>query len=107
MEDVTISLELPFDWLSTMLVSFSLKDSGNSRTYTIQGTFSLALQAAGKPNGAADGSLLVDPNEVLRADNNGLQNIVAALKPLPAQFGVSPGDVLHVRSICSSHSFLN
>jgi len=60
------------------------------------GTFSLALQAAGQPNGAADGSMLTDPNEVLRAENNGLQNIVAALKPLPAQFGVAPGDVLHL-----------
>ncbi|KAJ7583045.1 heme peroxidase [Mycena floridula] len=63
------------------------------------GTFSLALQAAGQPNGAADGSLLVDPNEVLRAENNGLQNIVAALRPLPGQFGVSPGDVLHLAGV--------
>ncbi|KAJ7896677.1 heme peroxidase [Mycena olivaceomarginata] len=60
------------------------------------GTFSLALQAAGRPNGGADGSLLVDPNEVLRPDNNGLQNIVSLLKPLPGQFNVSPGDVLHL-----------
>ncbi|KAJ7583044.1 heme peroxidase [Mycena floridula] len=63
------------------------------------GTFSLALQAAGKPNGAADGSLLVDPNEVLRTDNNGLQNIVAALLPLPGQFNVTPGDVLHLAGV--------
>ncbi|KAJ7142475.1 heme peroxidase [Mycena epipterygia] len=58
-------------------------------------TFSLALEAAGQPNGAADGSMLTDPNEVLRPDNNGLQTIVGLLKPLPAKFGVSPGDVLH------------
>jgi hypothetical protein len=62
------------------------------------GTFSLALQAAGRQNGGADGSMLVDPNEVLRPDNNGLQNIVSLLKPLPAEFNVSPGDVLHVSS---------
>jgi hypothetical protein len=61
------------------------------------GTFSLALQAAGKPNGGADGSLLTDPNEVLRSENNGLQGIVAALKDLPAQVGQTPGDVLQVR----------
>jgi hypothetical protein len=42
--------------------------------------------------------MLVDPNEVLRPDNNGLQNIVSLLKPLPVQFNVSPGDVLHVSS---------
>ncbi|KAJ6582252.1 heme peroxidase [Mycena capillaripes] len=59
------------------------------------GTFSLALKANHLANGAADGSLLVYDNEVQRADNNGLQNIVAALKPLPAQFKVTPGDVLH------------
>ena len=61
------------------------------------GTFSLALQAAGKPNGGADGSLLTDPNEVLRPANNGLQAIVAALKDLPAQVGQTPGDILQVR----------
>jgi hypothetical protein len=61
------------------------------------GTFSLALQAAGKPNGAADGSMLTDPNEVLRTENNGLQGIVAALKDIPGQVNQPPGDVLHVR----------
>ncbi|KAJ7221263.1 heme peroxidase [Mycena pura] len=63
------------------------------------GTFSLALQTAGQPNGAADGSMLVDPNEVLRAENNGLQNIVSLLKPLPGQFNVSAGDVLHLAGV--------
>ncbi|KAJ7302403.1 heme peroxidase [Mycena albidolilacea] len=63
------------------------------------GTFSLALEAAGLPNGGADGSMLVDPNEVLRAENNGLQNIVSLLNPLPAQFNVSPGDVLHLAGV--------
>ncbi|KAJ6568004.1 heme peroxidase [Mycena vulgaris] len=63
------------------------------------GTFSLALQSQGLPNGGADGSMLVDPNEVLRPDNNGLQNIVRLLKPLPAQFGVAPGDVLHLAGV--------
>ncbi|KAF7351668.1 Peroxidase [Mycena sanguinolenta] len=63
------------------------------------GTFSLALQANALPNGAADGSLLVDPNEVLRSENNGLQNIVSLLKPLPTQFGVSPGDLLHLAGV--------
>ncbi|KAF7353995.1 Peroxidase [Mycena venus] len=63
------------------------------------GTFSLALKAAGLPNGGADGSMLVDPNEVLRPDNNGLQNIVSLLQPLPAQFNVSAGDVLHLAGV--------
>ncbi|KAJ7896672.1 heme peroxidase [Mycena olivaceomarginata] len=66
------------------------------------GAFSLTLQAAGRPNGGADGSMLVDPNEVLRPDNNVkevfflMQNIVSLFKPLPAEFNVSPGDVLHL-----------
>jgi hypothetical protein len=68
------------------------------------GTFSLALKANHSANGAADGSLLVYDNEVQRADNNGLQNIVAALKPLPSQFKVTPGDVLHVRGSLSHSS---
>ncbi|KAJ7635540.1 heme peroxidase [Mycena polygramma] len=63
------------------------------------GTYSLALAANALPNGGADGSILVDPNEVLRSENNGLQNIVSLLKPLPAQFGVSPGDVLHLAGV--------
>ena len=33
---------------------------------------------------------------MLREENNGLQNITAALTPLPEKFGVSPGDVLQV-----------
>ncbi|KAJ7085164.1 heme peroxidase [Mycena belliarum] len=61
--------------------------------------FSLALEAAGLPNGAADGSMLADPNEVLRPANNGLQTIVGLLRPLPAQFGVSHGDVLHLAGV--------
>lgn len=65
----------------------------------VTGTFSLALQAAGEPNGGADGSILVDPNEVLRTENNGLQNIVSLLSPLPAKFGVSAGDVLHLAGV--------
>ncbi|KAJ6589284.1 heme peroxidase [Mycena capillaripes] len=64
-----------------------------------RGTFSLQLKANHSANGAADGSLLVYDSEVQRADNNGLQNIVAALKPLPAQFDVTPGDVLHASSL--------
>ncbi|KAJ7907643.1 heme peroxidase [Mycena leptocephala] len=63
------------------------------------GPFSLALQAAGQPNGAADGSMLVDPNEVLRPENNGLGNIVSLLQPLPAQFNVSAGDILHLAGV--------
>ncbi|KAJ6528946.1 heme peroxidase [Mycena capillaripes] len=63
------------------------------------GTFSLALQAAGLPNGAADGSILADPLEVQRDENNGLQNIVSLLAPLPAQFGVSPGDIVHLAGV--------
>ncbi|KAJ7724294.1 heme peroxidase [Mycena olivaceomarginata] len=47
----------------------------------------------------ADGSMLVDPNEVLRAENNGLQNIVSLLQPLPAQFNATPGDVLHLAGV--------
>ncbi|KAJ7112725.1 heme peroxidase [Mycena epipterygia] len=63
------------------------------------GTFSLALQAAGQPNGGADGSMLVDPNEVLRPENNGLQTIVGLLAPLPAKFSVAPGDLLHLAGV--------
>ncbi|KAJ7684142.1 heme peroxidase [Mycena polygramma] len=63
------------------------------------GTFSLALQAAGLPNGAADGSMLADPAEVMRPDNNGLQSIVSLLQPLPGQFNVTPGDVLHLAGV--------
>ncbi|KAI5780893.1 heme peroxidase, partial [Geopyxis carbonaria] len=59
-------------------------------------TFSLARQAAGQPNGGADGSMLTDPAEVQRADNNGLQGIVAALAPLPARYNVSAGDIVQV-----------
>ncbi|KAJ7181351.1 heme peroxidase [Mycena crocata] len=60
------------------------------------GTFSNVLQVAGLPNGAADGSLLWDLSEVQRSENNGLQDIVSILQPLPAQFGVAPGDILHL-----------
>ncbi|KAF7357156.1 Peroxidase [Mycena sanguinolenta] len=68
-------------------------------TFHDAGTFSQELQNNGLPNGAADGSLLVDPNEVLRSENNGLQNIVSLLRPLPAQFGVSPGDIIQIAGI--------
>ncbi|TFK69705.1 heme peroxidase [Pluteus cervinus] len=60
------------------------------------GTFSLALQSAGQPNGGADGSLLTDPDEVNRPENNGLQTIVGLLQPFPARYGVSPGDIIQV-----------
>ncbi|KAJ7689785.1 heme peroxidase [Mycena rosella] len=65
------------------------------------GPFSLVAQAAGRPNGAADGSLLTDPDEVLRPENNGLGKIVAALQSLPVKFNVSPGDVLHLAGTLS------
>ncbi|THV00252.1 heme peroxidase [Dendrothele bispora CBS 962.96] len=60
------------------------------------GTFSLSLEAAGKTNGGADGSLIADPNEINRDENNGMQAIVEALRPLPQKFNVSAGDVLHL-----------
>ncbi|KAJ7172812.1 heme peroxidase [Mycena crocata] len=69
------------------------------------GTFSKTLKATrflngtAVPNGGADGSMLVDPLEVLRDENNGLQGIVAALAPLPEKYGVSPGDVLHLAGV--------
>ncbi|KAF7366184.1 Peroxidase [Mycena venus] len=63
------------------------------------GTFSLALQENALPNGGADGSILTDPTEVLRTENNGLQSIVSLLQPLPAQFGVSAGDIVHVAGV--------
>jgi hypothetical protein len=57
------------------------------------------LQRQGRRNGGADGSLLIDPTEVQRTDNNGLQGIVSALKPLASRFGVSNADILHVAGI--------
>ncbi|KAJ6577813.1 heme peroxidase [Mycena capillaripes] len=60
------------------------------------GPYSNALKAAGKTNGAADGSLLVSPVEQSRPENNGLQAIIAALKGLPQKYNVSSGDVLHL-----------
>ncbi|KAJ7141783.1 heme peroxidase [Mycena crocata] len=69
------------------------------------GTFSQALKntrfpnGTSVPNGGADGSMLVDRNEVLRDENNGLQGIVSALAPLPAKYNVSPGDVLHLAGV--------
>ncbi|KAJ6577808.1 heme peroxidase [Mycena capillaripes] len=60
------------------------------------GPYSNALKAAGKTNGAADGSLLISTAEQSRPENNGLQGIVAALKSLPQKYNVSPGDVLHL-----------
>ncbi|KAJ7034212.1 heme peroxidase [Mycena alexandri] len=63
------------------------------------GTFSLQLQALGLPTGAADGSMIWDPTEVTRTENNGLQTIVGILAPLPAQLGVSPGDILHLAGV--------
>ncbi|KAJ6532491.1 heme peroxidase [Mycena capillaripes] len=50
-------------------------------------------------NGAVDGSILADPLEVQRDENNGLQNIVSLLAPLPAQFGVSPGDIVQLAGV--------
>ncbi|KAJ7613853.1 heme peroxidase [Mycena polygramma] len=63
------------------------------------GPFSLALQAKGLPNGAADGSMLTDGDEVKRGENSGLGPIVEALTPLPARFNVGPGDVLHLAGV--------
>ncbi|KAJ6467503.1 heme peroxidase [Mycena vitilis] len=63
------------------------------------GTFSGALREQGLPNGAADGSLLWDSTEVDRTENAGLGPIVDILSPLPAQFGVSPGDFLHLAGV--------
>ncbi|KAJ6483269.1 heme peroxidase [Mycena sanguinolenta] len=60
------------------------------------GSFSLASQAAGLPNTGADGSIIVYPEELTRDLNNGLQTIVSLLAPLPAQFNVSAGDVVHL-----------
>ncbi|KAF9033738.1 heme peroxidase [Hymenopellis radicata] len=58
--------------------------------------FSLALQAAGQPNGAADGSIIFHPDEVQRPANDGLQTIAGILQPLPEQFNVSAGDIVAV-----------
>ncbi|KAJ7321597.1 heme peroxidase [Mycena albidolilacea] len=59
------------------------------------GTFSLELQANALPNGGADGSILTDPNEVLRSENNGLQNIVRLLGPLPTPAWLSRWFIYH------------
>ncbi|KAJ7061847.1 heme peroxidase [Mycena amicta] len=63
------------------------------------GTFSLNLQANALPNGGPDGSIMTDPNEVLRPENNGLQQIVGLLNPIATQFGVSPGDVVQLAGV--------
>ncbi|KAJ7054288.1 heme peroxidase, partial [Mycena amicta] len=62
------------------------------------GTFSLNLQANALPNGGPDGSILTDPLEVQRPENHGLEKIVSLLQPIVTQFGVSPGDVVQVRT---------
>jgi len=87
----------PFVLRSTMQVLNHSIHLGPCSYSSSLGTFSLSREAAGQDNGGADGSLLVDPNEVLRDENNGMQTIVSLLKPLPEKFNVSAGDVLHVR----------
>ncbi|KAJ7795831.1 heme peroxidase [Mycena olivaceomarginata] len=54
-------------------------------------TFSGALEAQGLPNGTADESMIWDLTEVLRTENNGLQNIVSILSPLPAHINAFIG----------------
>ncbi|KAJ7672259.1 heme peroxidase [Mycena polygramma] len=63
------------------------------------GPYSIQLAKASRPNGAADGSLLVHAEELSRLENRGLQNIVAALQPLLAKYNVSPGDLLHLAGV--------
>ncbi|KAJ7204994.1 heme peroxidase [Mycena pura] len=63
------------------------------------GTFSLNLQENALPNGGPDGSIMTDPNEVMRSENNGLQQIVSLLNPIAAEFGVSPADTLQLAGI--------
>ncbi|KAJ6461376.1 heme peroxidase, partial [Mycena sanguinolenta] len=65
---------------------------GNNARAAIRLSFHDAENAL--PNGGADGSMLTDPNEPLRSENDGLQGIVALLQPFPARFNVSPGDIL-------------
>jgi len=43
--------------------------------------------------------MLTDPNEVLRSENSGLANIVSLLKPMPAKFGVSAGDIVQMAGV--------
>lgn len=45
--------------------------------------------------------MLIDPTEVERSENNGLQGIVTALQPYAAKYGVSNADVLHVAGALS------
>ncbi|KAJ7933607.1 heme peroxidase [Mycena leptocephala] len=68
----------------------------NILTPSIQGPFSLQSQAAGLPNSGADGSFIVYPDELTRDLNHGLQTIAGLLRPLPEQFNVSAGDVVHL-----------
>ncbi|KAJ6483817.1 heme peroxidase, partial [Mycena vitilis] len=63
------------------------------------GPYSIQLAKANRPNGASDGSLMVHAEELSRLENRGLQDIVAALKPLLAKFNVSPGDLLHLAGV--------
>jgi hypothetical protein len=106
---VAILPELLSGWRSTMLVCASIQPLIPTKlNHKCPGTYSLALAAAKKPNGGADGSMLVDADEVLRGDNNGLQTIVGQLLPLPKKFNVSAGDVLHVSTIDHAplHAFI-
>jgi hypothetical protein len=107
---VAILPELLSGWHSTMLVCASIQPCliPTKLNHKCPGTYSLALAAAKKPNGGADGSMLVDADEVLRGDNNGLQTIVGQLLPLPKKFNVSAGDVLHVSTIDHAplHAFI-
>jgi len=66
------------------------------------GTFSLALAATGAPNGGADGSMLIDPDEPNRSENNGLQTIVTLLRAISLSFpDIAKADVLQLAGALS------
>ncbi len=65
------------------------------------GAFTLSSYIGGNniPRGGADGSLLIDPEEIKRGENNGLQTIVQTLQPMAAQYGISSADLVQYAGI--------
>ncbi|TFK69706.1 hypothetical protein BDN72DRAFT_593147 [Pluteus cervinus] len=64
--------------------------------HLLMAAISWTFSIAGQFKGGANGSQLTDAGELLRDQNSGLQTIVGLSQASPAQFGVAPGEILHV-----------